>query len=114
MFGERIAAESAGISPVYDTATPEALAVMSEQGLDLLRHRSRSVHHVDLEPFDVIVALTPSIAARLPPVDRPERVRVWDIDDPYSGDLATYRNCAGSIKEKLKTLLIDVKALADV
>jgi protein-tyrosine phosphatase len=104
MFGEQIAAESAGIIPVYGTATPEAVAVMREQGLNLSGHRSRSVHHIDLDPFDVIVALTPSIGARLPPVDQPERVVVWDIDDPYGGDLATYRSCAAAIKEKLKTL----------
>ena len=106
MYGDQIAAESAGLNPVYDTATPEAIEVMREQGLDISAHRSRNVHGLDLEPFDLIVALTPSIAARLPRVDRPERVAVWDIDDPYGGDLAVYRSCAAVIKEKLKTLRI--------
>jgi len=106
MFGDQIATESAGLNPVYDTATSEAVAVIREQGFDISAHRSRNVRDLDLEPFDVIVALTPSIAARLPRVDRPGRVVVWNIDDPYGGDLAVYRSCAAAIKEKLKTLRI--------
>jgi protein-tyrosine-phosphatase len=107
MFGDQVSAESAGLNPVYDVATPEAVAVMRGQGLDISDHRSRNVRHLDLGKFDVIVALTPSIAARLPPVDRPVRVVVWDIDDPYGGDLAVYRRCAAAIKEKLTTFRID-------
>ena len=42
----------------------------------------------------------------LPPVDRPERIVVWNIDDPYGGDRAVYISCAAAIKEKLKTLRI--------
>jgi protein-tyrosine-phosphatase len=106
MYGDQVAAESSGLNPVYDTATPEAVEIMRERGLDISGHRSRDVHDLDLGPFDLIVALTPAIAARLPQTDRPERLVVWDIDDPYGGDHAVYRSCANAIEDELRTLPI--------
>lgn len=106
MLGAPIAAESAGLNPLHDAATAEAVEVMRERGLDLTGHRSRDVHELDLEPFDLVVALTPAIAARMPHMDGPERLVVWDIDDPYGGDLAVYRSCASAIEDQLRTLPI--------
>ncbi len=105
MYSARVHAESAGLNPVYDAATDEAAAVMRERGLDISAHRSRRVRSLDLSSFEMVVALTPSIAARLPPVQPPTRVVVWDVDDPYGGDLAVYRRCASVIQEQLRALL---------
>jgi protein-tyrosine-phosphatase len=104
LFGERVSVESAGISPVYDEATPEAVRVMSEVGLDISSHRTRSVSEVELDRFDTIVALTPSVRAGLPPTCRPERIVTWEIEDPYGGDLEVYRECARAIETELRKM----------
>jgi protein-tyrosine phosphatase len=104
LFGDRISSESAGISPVYDEATPEAVWVMSERGLDISDHRTRSASEVDLDRFDLIVALTPSVRAGLPPTSKPERVLTWEIEDPYGGDLDIYRECARAIEVALRKI----------
>ena len=104
MYGERIAAESAGIDPVYERATSEAVEVMREMGLDISMHRSRSVGAIDLGAFELVVAITPSIRDSLPAIAAETRVVVWDIADPYGGDLDTYRSCARAIQRELGTL----------
>jgi protein-tyrosine-phosphatase len=109
-FGDRVAAESAGITPVYDGATLEAEAAMEERGLDISDHRSRSVFDLDLEEFDLVVALTPYIRARLPAVEPPTEVVTWTIDDPYGGVLEDYRVCAERIAAQLETLGARVQA----
>jgi protein-tyrosine-phosphatase len=105
LLKDRVHSRSAGINPVYDRATDEAIRVMSERGIDISDHRSRSVQEVDLDEFDCVVALTPSIRKMLPPVKRPERIVTWNIADPYGGDLAEHRACATEIERELKVFL---------
>lgn len=108
-LGDQVHSESAGINPVYDQATPEAIRVMSERGIDISDHQSMAVREVDLDGFDHVIALTPSIRAMLPPVKQHERIVTWDIADPYGGDLAEYRECATEIERELKAFLDRLK-----
>ncbi len=113
LFGDRIVAESSGLNPVYDQATDEAIRVMSERGIDISEHQSRSVREVDLDGFDYIIAATPLIKTKLPAVKRPETIITWNVEDPYGGDLDVYRNCAKEIAAELKIFseLLDTRVI---
>src|SRR5262249_27657051 len=45
--------------------TNQAVTVMKEIGLDVSRHRSRSLRKQDLKSFDLIIGMTPSIVSEL-------------------------------------------------
>ena len=78
---------------------------MKERGLDLGAHSSRPITMVDVENFDTLVALTPSIARTLRErgVDE-SKLRVLDIADPFGGGLEVYRETAVAIERELRSL----------
>lgn len=62
-LGSTARVESAGTAASSGSAaTSDAVEVMKERGLNLESHRSRPVQSVNLGGYDLIVALTPSIA----------------------------------------------------
>ena len=75
---ENIMCQSAGLSAL-DGQHPSENAVLAckEIGVDISGH----------------------IARRF----TPEEIDVWDVDDPYGGDLNTYRKCRDKICEELQT-----------
>jgi protein-tyrosine phosphatase len=100
---------SAGIAAMDGAhPTPEAVAVMSERGLDLSGHASQPVTERLVRHADVILAMTRShrqaIAAQWP--DAAERTRVLcrngaDIADPIGGSKELYARCAEQMEEQL-------------
>jgi len=53
--GERFEVESAGTKP--GTVRPEAIAAMTEAGIDISGHRSRSVEEFDGQHFDYVITV---------------------------------------------------------
>lgn len=49
---------SAGLYPSGAPATPDAVAVMADRGLDISRHRSRQIDHDILGRADLVVTMT--------------------------------------------------------
>ena len=99
--------QSAGIKTVSGMkATREALQVMQEKGSDLSNHRSQSTNEINVNDFDMIVAMTPSIADQLLTKYHvsSNRLKVFDIEDPYGQGLDAYRRCAAEIEQKLNEL----------
>ena len=56
--GDRFEVESAGTKPGH--VRPEAIAVMSELGIDLSRHRSKSVNEFADQKFDYVLTVCDS------------------------------------------------------
>ncbi len=85
---------SAGTS-VYggDSANPNSIQAAAEVGLDLQSHRSQSVYDALEQPWDLVLAMSPSHLQALPPnvtavlMDPSGRA----VPDPYGYDLPQYR-----------------------
>lgn len=82
MFGDEVEVASAGSAP--SRVNPYAIEAMAEIGIDITKHRSKSIDAVEPARFDRIITLCgeescpvlPSNVAKLH----------WPIDDPASED----------------------------
>jgi protein-tyrosine-phosphatase len=100
-----VAFESAGLYALDEApATPHAVTVAAEAGVDLGGHRARSVTREMAEGADRIYVMTRSQAEALGHMgsDLGDRVvlldpRGEDVADPYGGDLAAYRKARDRI-----------------
>lgn len=108
--GDDVIVESAGLVASSGLPADEGMTEVAEKnGLDLTRHRARHVRDLDLERYDLIVALTNEIARTL--VDEygvdTHRVTALEVVDPFgaSGDL--YRRSAAAIHEAVTRLATD-------
>ena len=81
--------DSAGVSPDMDEETANdidgfVISVMSEIGVDLRRHHSKSVHLGEASAYDVVVCLTPGAyeAVRSIEASSATLIEQWDVPDP--------------------------------
>jgi L-threonylcarbamoyladenylate synthase len=90
-------------------ASPEAVQVMREHGLDLTEHLSRRVERGMIEQSTLVLALTsrhrdlllnecPALGSRIHLLDRDGR----DVHDPFGGTVDDYRRCALQIGQNLR------------
>ena len=95
--------ESAGTAASSGSAaTPDAVEVMRERGLNLESHRSRPVHSVNLGRYDLVVALTPSIADFLrSQAGGRSDVEVINVPDPLGQGLTAYRETADALEREI-------------
>jgi protein-tyrosine-phosphatase len=97
--------QSAGRPDDGASATKDAVRAMKERGLDISGHRSRSFRTVNLDNFDLLVALTPAIGQDLQRAGvEVSKVAALNIPDPYNKGLDAYRATAGAIEGDLKKL----------
>jgi protein-tyrosine phosphatase len=104
---------SAGIAAMSGGgASPEAIQVLAELGLDLSNHETQPLTETLVRHADVIYAMTRShreeIVAQYPAAA--ERTRLLavdgaDITDPLGGPLERYRQCAQQIQGHLRARL---------
>jgi protein-tyrosine phosphatase len=98
--GESFTAESAGMGAVAGTP-PSLLAVleMKRRGIDIKSHRARNITSVYLPYFETVIAMDREVAElfRIGFSDFPD-LRVWEIEDPYGGSAAQYRQAADIIR----------------
>lgn len=73
--------------------------------VDLSDHQPRDVSDVDIEPFDVVVALDRMVADDLAGAIHGTQLVSWSIPDPYGGSLDLYRSCAAQILARLPELV---------
>jgi arsenate reductase (thioredoxin) len=101
MFGARAVVASAGSAA--SAVNPHAVEALREVGIDISRHRSKSVADVDAPSFDVIVTLcaeevcpvVPGVVQRLH----------WPLPDPAKaeGDIpAAFRQTRDEIRRRLE------------
>lgn len=106
LLGFTAEVQSAGLETA-DGVPPanHAVTVMKEMGLDVSRHRSRSIRKQALASFDLIIAMTPNIASMLCTMGADsKKVLGLNVSDPYGKSIEVYRATANEISDKLKQL----------
>lgn len=92
--------ESAGIAAqVGRPASPLALELMRERGLDISAHRARQLTPEMLGEFDLVLVMEEDHRRRVEQMHPPARGRVhrlgrfggFDVPDPYGGPRAGYQ-----------------------
>ncbi len=94
-------------------ATPLAVEVMAERGIDISSHRSHRLTPQDMEEADLVVVMTQghkeALTLEFPQAE--EKIcllaelagKSHDIEDPYGSDsIELYRQCADQIEELLR------------
>ncbi len=109
MLGPGVQVESAGLSPAFAGAQPEAVSVMQVSfDVDISQHRTRSVFDLSPEGFDWIIALDAyvhdSLRARYP--ESYDRLVLWDIDDPFGRPTEAYLQSARLIEYCVQKFLL--------
>lgn len=104
--GDKFVVESAGTAPSH--VRPEAIEVMSENGIDISSHRSKSVDEFTNQEFDYIITVCDD-ANESCPVFPGNVTRIhWSFDDPSAvkGSLdermAAFRRVRDEIYNKLR------------
>jgi len=87
---------SAGSSPSH--VRPDAIAVMSEAGVDLSKHRSQGLDEVPIDEADWIITLC---AEEFCPVVPGARHLHWPIPDPAGRGLDAFRTARDTIRERV-------------
>ena len=105
ILGDRVRIESAGLTPVFDGAAPEAVHVLLEMyGIDIFSHRTRNITDVPLDEFDRIIVLDAAVYETL--LRRysilSDKFVLWDIEDPFGKDLDAFKKTAASIQRKIE------------
>ncbi len=81
ILGPKAHVQSAGSSP--SSVNRFAIRVMSEIGIDISTHRSKSVHDIDLAEIDLVITLcAEEVCPRVPA--RVKKLH-WPIADPVRG-----------------------------
>lgn len=102
-FGGSARIESAGLRPQPAGDARAAIDTLrSLFGLDASGHVPRAVASVDLDAFDLVVAMDRGVADSLPVVGD-GNLMVWDIDDPWD-EPSRYPACARAIDEAVSRL----------
>lgn len=127
---EEFVAHSAGTWALEgQPASGHAITVMAERGIDLSKHRARTLTRADLAKADVVVVMTRShreaLAAEFPEARHKIHlmselknrvppgsvgVEVFDIADPYGGVLSAYQHCAQELEELIESGYEKIKA----
>ena len=100
------AVESAGTTPSH--VRPEAIAVMKELGIDISRHRSKSVNEFEGQTYDYVVTVCDNARDNCPVFPTTaERVH-WSLEDPAAvtgteeESLTAFRRIRDQIHERVK------------
>jgi len=94
--------DSAGIDTSFGrAANPNAINVMqNEYGIDISNHKTKDIETINLDKFDIIVAMGQYVFDEL--TSRYELkhkiLYKWNIDDPFGPDYQRYKNCAINIE----------------
>ncbi len=112
-FGDAVRVQSAGSEP--SRVNPLAIRAMAEIGIDISRHRSKSVTEIDPATVDVVVTLC---AEEVCPVFLGNAKRIhWPLPDPAAVEgtgeerLARFRDVRDEIRRLLTDSLPDVDPL---
>jgi arsenate reductase len=106
--GERFEVESAGTKP--GQVRPEAIAVMKEIGIDISKHRSKSVDEFSGESFDYVLTVCDSARDTCPVYPGHANRLHHSFDDPAAlkgseeERLVMFRRVRDEIRDYLKQL----------
>lgn len=100
LFGKHAEVMSAGSRPKQ--VNPHAIAAMSEIGIDISQHQSKSVDTIDPATIDVVVTLCAEEVCPILP-GKVKRLH-WPIDDPAANvaDSASPDNSAEAVQARFR------------
>lgn len=87
------------------SVSSKAVTVCNEVGVDISRHKPRTLREYDIEITDIFVVMTETHAKALIDIGVPKNkiyVLGGGIPDPYGYDLLTYRHCRNMISDGLE------------
>ncbi len=90
-----------------DAATPQAIEVCAERGIDLSTHRATVFNQYILDETDVMVCMTDGHKSAVMKINPTFRILVPDggVPDPYGGSIEIYRECADTLETFLEKFL---------
>jgi len=107
--GERVDVFSAGTNP--GVVRPEAIAVMSELGIDLSGHRSKHLREFDGQPFDCVITVCDNANESCPVFPGTTRRLHWSFADPAAVEgseaerLAAFRTIRDALAERISNFV---------
>ena len=109
LIGDKIRIESAGLAPILNGATHDAIEVLQEQyDIDISHHIAKSVADTSLDFFEHIVVLDAyvfeALKNRYPSIS--DTFTLWDIEDPFGQDTSTFQKTAETIKNLIEKHLV--------
>jgi arsenate reductase (thioredoxin) len=110
--GGAFEAFSAGTQPSH--VRPEAVAVMSELGIDISAHRSKHVDELADDRFDYVITVCDSAKESCPVFPGRPRPVHWSLPDPAGADgdeqerLEVFRRVRDELAARLRTFVRDL------
>jgi arsenate reductase len=99
---DEVLVTSAGLEA--STVNPTAVQVMSEIGIDISNHTSKSLSDFKPEDYDVVISLC-DCGFDLPEEWMMQKVfQDWQFDDPEGQPIETFRRVRDKIKRRVETL----------
>jgi arsenate reductase len=108
--GDRFEAHSAGTE--VSSVRPEAIAVMSEIGIDIGQHRSKSVQDYLGQPFAWVITVCDQARQNCPTFPGVEQTGHWSVEDPSeaNGDeqerLAAFRRVRDDLRNRMHVFIL--------
>ncbi len=117
---DSVSIRSAGIGNTHGSdASDQAIQVMHERGLDISRHKARTINWNIVNESDLILCMSQEQVSNLRQLytDAENKIHLLtefcgsqgDIDDPSGGPTRVYESCAGQLEELLKILAEKIK-----
>ena len=105
LLGKNTRIESAGLTPIMNGATHEAIWVLMDMyNIDISHHKTRSVEDIQIDSFERIIVLEAfvleALKTRYPLIS--DRFTLWDIEDPYGKSNQVFGRAAEIIKKMIK------------
>lgn len=107
---------SAGLSAINgQPAAENAIAVMEEIGIDLRDHSARRLSAAEIPMWDVYFTMSKTHGYILEQAGVPrDKIYVAGyIDDPFGGDLDTYRSCRDKLMEEVGEFYMKLRSHLD-
>jgi arsenate reductase len=107
--GGKFEVASAGVEPSH--VRPQAIAAMREIGIDISRHRSKSVDEFARQEFDYVITVCDNAKERCPVFPGQTRRIHWSFDDPAAAEgdeaarLAVFRRVRDEIRTRLREFI---------
>jgi protein-tyrosine-phosphatase len=104
LAGDRVEVRSGGTEPA-DQVNPVAVAVMREEGIDLVGARPKLLTSDAVQVSDVVVTMGCGDACPYFPGTRYED---WELDDPAGQDLEAVRAIRDDIRARVEALVAEL------
>jgi len=107
--GDLVEAYSAGTRPT-GVVSEDSIEMMDEIGVDISHQRSNGLGSVPVDEVDIAVSMAPDSAQAVMPRGFRGRTIDWDVDDPISSSLSTFRRVRDEIEVLVRGLLDEIRS----